>query len=169
MTFTHLESSEADDFEAEQVLHSLMLGGDEMALKAACWAILTAECFPPRLGAAYAAVQQVSAHPGWRDEFWSRILSHAGSWTSAQLANWLSGHYYFSYTKQDFEKFVELTGSIASSHDRRCVAVMLFTWRRLGEDEARVLQFMDVTSRSGSGASGVVHVGPSAAPDNEML
>jgi hypothetical protein len=143
MNFTHLATSEADDFDAEQLLHSLVQSGDEVALKAACWAILTAECFPPRLGAAYAAVQQVDAHAGWREEFWSRFLSGADGWTSAQLANWLSGHYYFAYTAADFERFVELTSSIASANDRRCVAVMLFTWRRLGEDEARVRQFMD--------------------------
>ncbi|WP_009961873.1 hypothetical protein [Verrucomicrobium spinosum] len=139
----HLATSEADDFDAERLLHALVQSGDEVSLKAACWAILTAECFPPRLGAAYAAVQQVDAHAGWREEFWGRILSGAGGWTSAQLANWLSGHYYFAYTAGDFEKFVELTSSIASIQDRRCVAVMLFTWRRLGRDEARVCEFID--------------------------
>lgn len=149
MDFTQLVTSQADDFEAEQLLHSLVQSGEETALKDACWAILTAECFPPRLGAAYAAVQQVDAHPGWREEFWSRVLSGAGGWTSAQLANWLSGHYYFAYTADDFQRFVELTSSIASEQDRRCIAVMLFTWRRFGEDEARVREFMDATIRSG--------------------
>lgn len=155
MDFTPLATSQADDFEAEQILYSLIQSGDETALKAACWAVLTAECFPPRLGAAYAAVQQVDAHAGWREEFWNRILSSAAEWTSAQLANWLSGHYYFTYNADDFERFVELTSSIASAHDRRCVAVMLFTWRRFGEDEPQVRQFMDdcLRSRDDLGAS----------------
>lgn len=154
MDFTHLATSQADDFEAEQMLHSLIQSGDETALKDACWAVLTAECFPPRLGAAYAAVQQVDAHAGWREEFWSRILSGAGGWTSAQLANWLSGHYYFTYNAGDFQRFVQLTSFIASDHDRRCVSVMLFTWRRFGEDEARVCEFIDATIRPEGGGRG---------------
>ena len=140
-----LATDQVDDFEAEKILHTLIQAGDMAALKDACWTVLTAECFPPRPGATYAAVQQMELQPGWRAEFWSRLLDSAAidSWSSAQLGNWISGHYYHAYQREDFERFVELAQTSTRDYDRRCIAVMLFTWRSYGEDEARVREFMD--------------------------
>lgn len=139
---TSLRDDSLRDYEVVKLLNEQSGSWSRRQRVAVCFAVLTAESSPPRMGALSAARKLVADDPGAEREMWAKLSESVNTLTFPQLVNWICAHYGMPFDHERFANFELLTRQLRTSHARLLVGMMFLTWKSGGDDVERVKSFV---------------------------